>query len=384
MHQYKVVKHIGEGNFGRVLQAIHVETKEAVAIKLVSVQRLQDGFPNNVLREVKALQLLQHHPNVVKLYEVFPHGSNIAMVMGLMRTDLAVVIQSRKSVLPEGATKSYLLMLLRGIKHCHANGVIHRDIKPGNCLIGADGQLKLGDFGLARLFHNDGRPMTHEVATRWYRAPELLFGDRQYGPAVDMWAAGCVFAEMLLGMPLFPGDGDIGQMNKIFQLLGTPDEITWPNIQMLPDWNKVCFTKIEGLPLEEVFCNSSAAAVGLLRRILVCDPAQRLTASAALEEPYFLAEPLPMQPDLFAELMECKSPLVELVQPKALAKPWQYKDFLEAPFVWPVSPPHSSSSDNDDGWNSEDSIPVQREEGAQSDTFEGGEGGELWAAFDGA
>eukprot|EP00667_Euglena_gracilis_P017402 EG_transcript_18332 len=339
MHRYDVIKHIGEGNFGRVLKAVHVETKELVAIKLVSVQRLQDGLPNSVLREVKALQLLQQHPNVVTLYEVFPHGGNIAMVMDLMKTDLAEVIQSSKSALPEDTTKSYLVMLLRGIKHCHSNGVIHRDVKPGNCLIAGDGQLKLGDFGLARIFHNDDRPMTHEVATRWYRAPELLFGDRHYSPAVDMWAVGCVFAEMLLGMPLFPGDGDIGQMNKIFQLLGTPDETTWPDILRLPDWNKVRFTKTAGVPLEAVFCNSSDEALRLLRRILICDPSQRPTAAAALGDEYFVTEPLPFQPDLFADLMECRSPLLELAQPKALAKPWQYREFLEAPFVWPDSPP---------------------------------------------
>uniref|UniRef100_A0A7S4GJF2 [RNA-polymerase]-subunit kinase n=1 Tax=Eutreptiella gymnastica TaxID=73025 RepID=A0A7S4GJF2_9EUGL len=339
MHRYQIEERIGEGNFGSVLRASFIETGHLVAIKKISLCRLQDGMPNNSLREVKALQLLQNdHPNILKLYEVFPHGSAVALVTELLETDLADVIRSSKRALTESQAKAYLQMLLHALQHCHKHRVIHRDVKPGNCLISRDGQLKLADFGLARVFHDDGRPMTHEVATRWYRAPELLFGSRKYTNTVDMWAAGCVFAEMMLAMPLFPGEGDIDQINKIFQTLGTPDEMTWPGIWELPDWNKIQFPKSEGKGLRNILINSSAPAVHLLGTLLLYDPVRRATATGALADPYFITEPLPMQPDPAADLIEGRPGLLVLSQPKGKLKPWEYEEFIDAPFAWPVSP----------------------------------------------
>lgn len=122
----------------------------------------------------------------------------------------------------------------------HAQNLVHRDVKPSNLLFSAQGLLKLADFGLARRLAKERPPMSLEIATRWYKAPEVLLGSHSYDRSVDMWAVGCIFAELIDGSPLFPGSNDIEQLFKIIKVLGTPDSKTWPGIETLPDFNKVC------------------------------------------------------------------------------------------------------------------------------------------------
>eukprot|EP01004_Peranema_trichophorum_P004954 NODE_3840_length_1276_cov_49.248916_g3365_i0.p1 GENE.NODE_3840_length_1276_cov_49.248916_g3365_i0~~NODE_3840_length_1276_cov_49.248916_g3365_i0.p1 ORF type:complete len:401 (+),score=77.09 NODE_3840_length_1276_cov_49.248916_g3365_i0:36-1238(+) len=344
MHKYQVEEQIGEGNFGLVLRAQHVETGEMVAIKKISVPRIQDGIPNNALREVKALQLVQIHPNVIKLHEVFAQGSSVALVTELMVTDLSEVLRNSCRALPEARAKSYMVMLLRGLQHIHSYRIIHRDIKPGNCLISSNGELKIGDFGLARVWHNDGRPMTHEVATRWYRAPELLFGSRHYTTSVDMWAAGCVFGEMLCGSPLFCGDGDIDQINRIFLRMGTPNETTWPKIRELPDWNKIQFAKVDPKPLHSLCPDRSTQSISLLSSLLVYDQDKRATALQCLSHTYFFTDPLPLQPNPLDNPALSRTTRPEFWIEKSKLKVWEVDEFLVAPFNWPYSPDPSEHS----------------------------------------
>ena len=129
-----------------------------------------------------------------------------------------------------------MFQILAGINFCHARRVLHRDLKPQNLLIDKSGALKLADFGLARAFGIPVRTYTHEVVTLWYRAPEILLGLKQYSTPVDMWSIGCIFAEMIMKRPLYPGDSEIDELFKIFRTLGTPDEETWPGVSKLPDY----------------------------------------------------------------------------------------------------------------------------------------------------
>merc|ERR1712066_378298 len=130
----------------------------------------------------------------------------------------------------------FLYQLLRGVAYCHQHRVLHRDLKPQNLLINREGALKLADFGLARAFGTPVRSYTHEVVTLWYRAPDVLMGSRKYSTPVDIWSVGCIFAEMVNGRPIFPGSTDADQLQRIFKILGTPSERTWPAITELPDW----------------------------------------------------------------------------------------------------------------------------------------------------
>ncbi|XP_014201661.1 cyclin-dependent kinase 20 isoform X6 [Pan paniscus] len=167
MDQYCILGRIGEGAHGIVFKAKHVETGEIVALKKVALRRLEDGFPNQALREIKALQEMEDNQYVVQLKAVFPHGGGFVLAFEFMLSDLAEVVRHAQRPLAQAQVKSYLQMLLKGIAFCHANNIVHRDLKPANLLISASGQLKIADFGLARVFSPDGsRLYTHQVATR--------------------------------------------------------------------------------------------------------------------------------------------------------------------------------------------------------------------------
>lgn len=136
-----------------------------------------------------------------------------------MDTDLEVIIKDSNIVLTAANIKAYMIQTLQGLDYLHFNWILHRDLKPNNLLVNSEGVLKIGDFGLAKFFGSPNRINTHQVVTRWYRAPELLYGARLYGTAIDMWAVGCILAELLLRVPFLPGESDLDQLTRIFQVI---------------------------------------------------------------------------------------------------------------------------------------------------------------------
>ncbi|KAH9284611.1 Cyclin-dependent kinase 20 [Echinococcus granulosus] len=294
MDKYAVVSLIGEGAHGVVLKGRHKDSGELVALKKIPLRKLEEGIPHTAIREIKALQLMSSHPNIVRLREVFPHGMGFTLVFDYMVTDLSEILRSIESPLCEGKIKAYMVMLLSGVGFLHSNSIMHRDLKPANLLIDSKGVLKIADFGLARLFlSSENKLYSHQVATRWYRAPELLYGAKRYTESVDLWAVGCILGELLNNSPLFPGDNDIEQLWFVIRVLGTPTEKNWPGLTQLPDYNKISFTPCEPVALEDVVLSASPLALNLLKKFLCYDQSSRISAQKALLHDFFLTEPLP-------------------------------------------------------------------------------------------
>lgn len=176
---------------------------------------------------------------------------------------------------------------------CHTFRILHRDLKPHNLLITGDGkQVKLADFGLARLSAIPNGPYTFEVVTLWYCAPELLLGANRYSTFVDVWSIGCIFAEMATGLPLFPGRSDIDQIFKIFQRMGTPTTEQWPAVTRLPHYNAE-FPQWRERPITDQVPMSTLGsnnAVDLLTKLLMYDPDRRIACKTGLQHPYFFSD----------------------------------------------------------------------------------------------
>ncbi|MES1916453.1 MAG: hypothetical protein MHM6MM_008268 [Cercozoa sp. M6MM] len=315
MESYKIREQLGEGGQGKVLRAEvtssarisafiggpsttetaeeleDIEKYKEVAIKRINVKI---GGGNGIDRE--AIRELQHmrelsHKHVMPLLDAFVFESALHVVMPIAHGDLQQVTRnvSRYPQLQASILKAWMLQLLQAINHCHQRYVLHRDIKPSNVLLSAHtGEVLLADFGLAREYATGERhrgKMSPQACTLWYRAPELLFGARSYGPAADMWSVGAVLGEMILRQPIFPGKSELDQLTRIFSVVGTPTPDTWPNATELPQFLE--FESNEGTDLRALFAAAEPTAVDLFRRLCCLCPSRRLTAAQALQHPYF-------------------------------------------------------------------------------------------------
>lgn len=227
---YDSLHRIGEGAFGEVRLGRCRRSGRSVALKAVQLPVNTGTLPKAVFREIESLRQLSCL-NVISLLDMYPEENCIVLVLEHACTDLGSIIAGSKQYLGRSFIKQMVFMILNGLRHCHGAGIIHRDIKPANILISRDGIAKIGDFGLARLYDaSSSQSMSHQVSTRWYRAPELLFASRHYSSAVDVWSTGAVVAEIFSLCPLFPGVNDLDQMFRVFQVMGTPSLDTWPVI----------------------------------------------------------------------------------------------------------------------------------------------------------
>ncbi|KAI7826361.1 kinase-like domain-containing protein [Kickxella alabastrina] len=276
---YRKQRKLGEGTYAVVYQGQHIKTGRTVAIKKIKVGNMRSGLDMSAIREVKALQELRH-PNVIELIDVFSHKTNLNLVLEFLDTDLKFLVFMPADI------KSWMMMALRGLDHCHRCWLLHRDLKPNNLLIAADGQLKLADFGLAREYGDVKRAMTSQTVTRWYRAPELLLGATNYSGAIDIWAMGY-----------------LEQLTTIFKARGTPTEEDWPGMTKLPSGFK--FDRYPRPQFADLFHGASEDALLLMNRMLGFNPTGRITAAEALSHPYFTNSPRPTRP---AKLPRPKKP----------------------------------------------------------------------------
>ncbi|GAA5928216.1 mitogen-activated protein kinase [Sporobolomyces koalae] len=290
---YKIVDVVGEGAYGVVCSAIHASTQSKVAIKAFLTPLDSAVFCLRTLREIKLLRWFNHE-NIISILDIVKPTSletfsEVYLIQELMETDLHRVIRSQE--LSDDHCQYFLYQTLRGLKALHSAAVLHRDLKPSNLLLNANCDLKICDFGLARSAMSSETEavgfMTEYVATRWYRAPEIMLTFKEYTFAIDVWSVGCILAEMLSGKPLFPGRDYHHQLTLILGVLGTPslEDFYQINSQRSRDYLRALpFQKRK--PLMTLYPNANPMAIDLLEKCLTFNPKKRSSVENALAHPY--------------------------------------------------------------------------------------------------
>ncbi|XP_055784456.1 cyclin-dependent kinase 8-like isoform X1 [Salvelinus fontinalis] len=321
---------VGRGTYGHVYKAKRKDGKDDKDYALKQIEGT--GISMSACREIALLRELKH-PNVISLQKVFlSHADRkVWLLFDYAEHDLWHIIKFHRASkankkplqLPRGMVKSLLYQILDGIHYLHANWVLHRDLKPANILVMGEGpergRVKIADMGFARLFNSPLKPLADldpVVVTFWYRAPELLLGARHYTKAIDIWAIGCIFAELLTSEPIFhcrqediktsnPYHHD--QLDRIFNVMGFPAEKDWEDIKKMPehstlmkDFRRNTYTNCSLIKyMEKHKVKPDSKAFHLLQKLLTMDPIRRITSEQAMQDPYFLEEPLPTS-DVFA------------------------------------------------------------------------------------
>lgn len=305
IENYERISKIDEGAYGIVWKAREVSSNTVYALKQVKFppEITKEGFPIAALREINVLRTLSH-PNILSVKEMVVGDSPQAvfMVMEHMEMDLRDACENLTEPLTQGELKRIMQQVLSALEMMHSHNYFHRDLKTSNILVARSGKVTLCDFGLTRTFDDPRRSdYTPLVITLFYRPPELLMGTTTYGPEVDIWSVGCIFAELITREQLFIGNGEIDQLSKIFSVLGPPSEDNWTGFSKLKHANALRWSGPKRSRLREKFPANmfegktflAPNGFRLLESMLSLDPAKRITAEAAVGDDYFSEAPPP-------------------------------------------------------------------------------------------
>lgn len=341
-HYASSTTRLGGGAFGEVLLGTRLTDGVSVALKRIPIRVPDKGIPDNLLRELKTMQRLAgRSKHVLDLLDHYTKGNALVLVLELcLYGDLRELLDTDDiddaKGLSTACVKSVVGQILQAVCACHALHVMHRDVKPGNVLVSRDGTLKLADFGLARVAMSgvissecetntgdvtrlyDGRSsesketekekentLTGAVQTRWYRAPEVLFGAKAYSIKIDVWSVGAILGELLSGAgPILRGDSDVDQLARTLGMLGTPSATNWPDAENTPDFHKIKFAPKKPMTIAQALPRADPGlGTSLWKRLFQLDPEKRPSAEQALLDPYFTSGPARATPwDAFREL----------------------------------------------------------------------------------
>ncbi|XP_039284459.1 cyclin-dependent kinase 14 isoform X3 [Nilaparvata lugens] len=289
---YIKLEQLGEGSYATVFKGYSNLTSQVVALKEIRLQE-EEGAPFTAIREASLLKELKHC-NIVTLHDIVHTRQTLTFVFEYVHTDLSQYMERHGGGLNYSNVRLFLFQLLRGLAYCHRRRVLHRDVKPQNLLISEIGELKLADFGLARAKSVPSHTYSHEVVTLWYRPPDVLLGSTDYSTSLDMWGVGCIFVEMITGLPTFPGVREVyDQLEKIFKILGTPLEEDWEGVTHLPGYkpHKMNFYRGQKLGLSFPRLYDIIEGESMASALLQLNPDKRIGAEDALRHRYFSSLP---------------------------------------------------------------------------------------------
>ncbi|KAL5205570.1 hypothetical protein ABZP36_033779 [Zizania latifolia] len=318
---FEKIAKVGSGTYSNVYKARETgnSTGKVVALKKVRFEPEEVESARFMAREINVLRRVGHHPNVVRLEGIACSRVSCALYLMFeyLDHDLTGITSTHGAGFSLPQVKCYMKQLLAGLDHCHSHGILHRDLKGSNLLLNNEGELKIADFGLASTFDpKSKKPMTSQVVTLWYRAPELLLGATCYGVGVDLWSAGCILAELLIGKPILPGRTEVEQLHRIFKLCGSPSDKYWKKLK-LNNASVVRSLQPYKSCIAETFKDAPPSAVALLEKLLAIDPAERGTAAAALNSKFFTTEPYACEPSSLPKYPPTKEMDIKVLNEKA-------------------------------------------------------------------